>query len=573
MAVLVINLNKEETEKVEMPLRGLDLAIRLYHEYENEQPVVITAPGPDALRFQGSAFFSFVFTSPITGNMVMEASSFPPGYSIYRLGYEAVVITGRARKLQSLYLGADGAEFTLAEHLRGKSADAASDAVKRNLGDTVMAIGRGGENGVLFASLQCGGHEIASKGLGCLFGWKNLKSIAMPGFSRKDSIANGKAERRALRNHEKSRISKALRKEGGGRFVDSALRLGWLPVKNYSKRFDPRAYALDGRAVIDKYGVYPESCQDCFFSCARRTRDNAILPSWTECMMLGSNLGFFSIESVRRLSDAVREEGLGIADTGALLSYLSTLPGTDYTLPVLNGKDIDEYIRIIHLIGENRGLGEKLSQGLKAFPGAVATSDHLPLLTDLRGDNAGAVLCLLGISSPLPVSWLLPKKPLGNKAAAIMALYETAYRFALISEGYSPMGVISEWWGRLPSSIFRFPFLLRIAAMLFSAYGLKGRDLFQHGLMLAESFSGGEGRVPDFFILEPESAYSDRSTVQPLRLLECYEREKRIALRVLKSRREKRNTPSSDNAAAVGPDDERGLDGDPGLQNTTPFSS
>ena len=190
-----------------------------------------------------------------------------------------------------------------------------------NITDIVMAIGRAGENGVLYASLQCAGRELASKGLGCLFGWKNLKAITLPGFSRKDSVCNGKLERKVIKAHERSRISKTLRKEGGGRFIDSALQLGWLPVRNYSDRFDPRAYALDGRSVLDKYGMYPDSCQDCYFSCTRRTKENEILPSWEECTMLGSNLGFFSLESVRILSDAVREEGLGIADTGALLSF------------------------------------------------------------------------------------------------------------------------------------------------------------------------------------------------------------------------------------------------------------
>ena len=573
MAVLVIHLDKEETEKRKEDLRGLELAIRLYKEYEAEQPVVITSPKGEAVRFQGSAFFSLVFKSPLTGGMMIASSALAPGYSIYRLGYEAIVIVGRARKLQSISINAEGAEFNHAEMLRGKSSIETESAVKKNITDIVMAIGRAGENGVLYASLQCAGRELASKGLGCLLGWKNLKAITLPGFSRKDSVCNGKLERKVIKAHERSRISKTLRKEGGGRFVDSALQLGWLPVRNYSDRFDPRAYALDGRSILDKYGMYPDSCQDCYFSCTRRTKENEILPSWEECTMLGSNLGFFSLESVRILSDAVREEGLGIADTGALLSYLATLPGTDYTLPVLNGRGIDEYVRIIHLIGENRGLGEKLAHGLKSFPDAIETALHLPILTDLRGDKAGAILCLLNIPASLPVSWLLPKKPLSDRAAAVMALYETAYRFALIDEGYSPMGMIPQWWGRFPSFIYNFPFILRIVAMLFTSFGLKGRDIFRHGLSLAESFATAGGSVPDIFMLEPVTAYGDNATVSPVKLMEYYQKEKRIALRVLKSRSEKRKRPSSDNAAAVGPDEERGLDGDPGLQNTTPSSS
>ena len=71
MAVLVIHLDKEETEKRKEDLRGLELAIRLYKEYEAEQPVVITSPKGEAVRFQGSAFFSLVFKSPLTGGMMI----------------------------------------------------------------------------------------------------------------------------------------------------------------------------------------------------------------------------------------------------------------------------------------------------------------------------------------------------------------------------------------------------------------------------------------------------------------------------------------------------------------------
>ena len=282
--------------------------------------------------------------------------------------------------------------------------------------------------------------------------------------------------------------------------------------------------------------------------------------------MLGSNLGFFSLESVRILADAVHEEGLGAADTGALLAYLATLPGTDYTLPVLKGKGIGEYVRIIHLIGENRGLGEKLSQGLYSFPGAVMTGNHLPLLTDLRGDRAGAVLAMLGLPAELPASWLLPRRPLSDRAGAVMALYEAAYRYALVSDGYSPMGTLSEWWGRIPRFVFKVPFLLRIAAVMMRAYGLDARLLIENGMRYMERLSSGPFRLPERFTMEAESDYGDGATIQYTRLMECYEREKVIARRIVKSRREKRRRPSSERSAAVGPSDDLGRDGDPGLQ-------
>ena len=570
MAVLVIHLDKEEAERRECTLCGLELALSLYHEYEELSPIVISSPTPEAVLVPGCACFSMVFRSPITERIAVASSAFAPGYSLRRLGYDAVVIVGRARRLQLISINADGAERIAAEQYRGSTSEEFERLARRNVADAFLSIGRAGENGVLFASVQSGGREAAAQGLGCLFGWKNLKGIMLPGFTRKDEMhQSGSLGRRVRRRQEKSAIARRFRKEGDALFIDAGLSLGWLPVSYYSERFDPRAEFLDGLAIADGYGVYPEACQDCGFACGRRTRDNRILPSWEEAAMLGSNLGFFSIESVRRIADAVREEGLGAADTGALLAYLATLPGTDYTLPVLKGRGVEEHVRVIHLIGVARGVGERLSEGLKGFPDAIQMGNHLPILTDLRGDRAGAVLAVLGLPVKLPAAWLLPRKPLSYASGAIMALYETAYRYALVSEGYVPMGTLAQWWGRLPRFIFRVPFLLRIAALLFRAYGQKGTDLYRKGLRIIDELAG-RYPLPEHFQMEPLSSYGDGATTSAERAYGAYAHEKRIAEIVLKSRREKRKTPSSDSNAAVGPSEDRGLEGDPGLQNTTP---
>ncbi len=574
MSVLIIRLDREETERRDPNgLCGLDLAIALYREFEAEQPIVLAAPSQRAVGFHGCAFFTMVFRSPVTEGMTVAASGLAPGYSMFRLGYEAIVILSRSRRFQYISITADGAERMNAEAYRGDASYEFERKARKNITDVFLSIGRAGENGVLFASLQSGGREAAASGLGCLLGWKNIKGLMFPGFPRKDDIRSGRAERRVRRRLERSRISRTLRREGGSSFIDAFLRVGSLPIMYYTKRFDPRAFFLDGRAVIDRYGVYPEACQECFFACGRRTKDNAILPTWEESAMLGSNLGFFSIESVRKLSDAVREEGLGASDTGALLAYLGSLPGSDYRLPVLRGKSVDEYARIIHMIGEGRALGEPLSKGLKAFPEAYQMWNHQPILTDLRADKAGAVMAMLGLSSQLPAAWYLPAHPLSHESGAIMAFYETAYRYALVSMGYSPMGTVSEWWGSIPRIVFRIPFLLRIAALSFRAYGLKGRDILKSGIDIIESLTDGWHTIPEHFTMDPESECGDGETVSPQRAAECYEREKAIALRILKSRREKRAIPSSDSSAAVGPSEDLGRDGDPGLQDMIPPAS
>ena len=551
MAILLADLDKDSYSRVEGPgLTGIELGISLYREYEASSPIVLVSPSEESLRFSGSAVFSIIFHSPITDRMALTISSLPPGLSLRCLGYDAMVINGACESLSWVSVGSDGAERIDASAYTMMTSYSFEENARKNVSDSFLSIGPAAERGIIFSALQSGGREIGGEGLGYLFAKKGIKGISFPSFPRKDFLGNGKAERKARRRLERSRWSKTMRREGGGRFIDAYLRLGAMPVECYSRRFDPRVYFLDGKAFNEKYGVYPESCQDCYFACARRRDDKSPLPTWEETMALGPNLGFFSPEDVAALADETRALGLSSAMVGAMLAAMGR-----------NGRWTRESaIEAIRAIGSG-----ELSATLRDIPGAVMTSSGLPILSDLRGSFPEAIAAAYELPLRIPASVLMPHSPLGVRSSAIMALYESVYSIALVSEGFSPMGVISQWWSRLPSFIYHVPMMLYIASHLFRAYGRKGRDLQERGLLLLDSFSSGPSRLPDAFTLHPESALDDARTLPYSQLIEAYEKEKARLERMVRSRSERRERRSSSKSAAVGPDEERGREGDPGL--------
>ena len=83
--------------------------------------------------------------------------------------------------------------------------------------------------------------------------------------------------------------------------------------------------------------------------------------------------------------------------------------------------------------------------------------------------------------------------------------------------------------------------------------------------MLLDIFSSGPSRLPDAFTLHPESAIDDARTVPYTQLVEAYEKEKERLEKMVRSRRERRDKRSSSRSAAVGPEEDRGREGDPGL--------
>ena len=551
MSILLADLDKDSYARVEgLGLTGIELGISLYREYQATAPIVITSPSEESLRFSGSAVFCIIYRSPVSGRMALTISSLAPGLSLRCLGYDALVLNGAFSRLSWMSLGSDGAERSDASGYEDMTSYAFEESVRKSIGDIFLSIGPAASHGVMFSALQSGGREIAGEGLGYLFWKKNIKGISFPSFPRKDFLGNGKAERKARRRLERSRWSKKMRREGGGRFIDSYLRLGAMPIECYSRRFDPRAYFLDGKAFNERYGMYPESCQDCYFACARRRDDNSMLPTWEETMALGPNLGFFSPEDVSVLADEVRQLGLSSAMVGAMLAAMGR-----------NGRWTRESaIEAIRAMGDG-----KLSVTLHDIPGAVMTASGLPILSDLRGSFPEAIAAAYELPLRIPASVLMPHMPLGVRSSAIMALYETVYSLALVSEGFSPMGVISQWWSRIPSFVYRIPLLLYIASHLFRAYGRKGRDLQEKGLMLLNSFSLGPSRLPDAFTMHPESALDDGRTVPYTQLVEAYGKEKERLERMVRSRRERMDKHSSSKSAAVGPKEDRGREGDPGL--------
>ena len=147
-----------------------------------------------------------------------------------------------------------------------------------------------------------------------------------------------------------------------------------------------------------------------------------------------------------------------------------------------------------------------------------------------------------------------------------MALYEAIYRYALVSEGYSPLVALVSWWGYFPSFLYRFPLILRIASLLFRAYGMSNAELLCKGFDIFSTLISEPSRLPDRFSSDPESAYRDGRTVEYTKLIDSYECEKAIVRRIVKSRRDRIERQSGKNRTHVGPDDERGREGDPGLE-------
>lgn len=196
----IVNLSTGKTETVEPPdefyrkfLGGYGLGAAVITE---RQKAGIDPLGPEShlgfcaglLSGAGPFFagrFMVVGKSPLTGGWGDANSGGFLSTEIKRAGYDAVFITGAAKKPVWVLVTDEGIEIRDAAFLWGKDGLETEDAIRQELGDKkvqVACIGPSGEKRSLISGIvHDGGRMAARSGLGAVMGGKNLKALAVRG--------------------------------------------------------------------------------------------------------------------------------------------------------------------------------------------------------------------------------------------------------------------------------------------------------------------------------------------------------------------------------------------------------
>ena len=543
MDLLVIDLKNTEVERIPSPssLEGLEEGISLHRKYGKES-LVITSPSSVSMETSSINCWTVVWDSPLLGHETFALFNTYHGYSLYRLGIKAMVILGRSDRMKYIALSSASIEILPSENLRGTESLYFEEIALSSHSDLSLSTGPAGDSGVKFASVQSGGKNMPGIDLGHIFFLHNLKGIVFPGFpDRKAGEGNI-----PQRNAEKGEYFKSIRSYGGYSFVSKASSLGWLPVRGWQDRTDPRSGSIDGCAMAERYGNYPESCSDCILACDRRRKDGHILPKWREMMTLGTNLGFFDPDNIDSIVSEVRKYGLDASVTGSMLAYILSDEErmAEYGL---KDRSVPEIVALISRIAS----GCILYNGLSDLPGCIQCQDHLPIDFDLRGASAMALSYSSLLGFFLPSTLLFPKRRPKEDAAATIAFYEVIHYLALSSLGHPPMCSDLGYWSKVPEAAFQSRLLARFYSRRFHAFGHSSLELLEKGMEIYRILGVEWTPLPSHFLLDSDSAGG--SDTVPLKRLQDYWDEEKLRLEImLRSRREKRVKHSAERSAKDG---------------------
>jgi aldehyde:ferredoxin oxidoreductase len=171
----------------------------------------ITGPltGTDATW--GNRYTVMVGRSPLSGGTGDANSGGDFGPYLKFAGYDAVFVTGAAKKPTYLFIKDGKAELKDASKIWGKDCDETEDALQEELGKDVRiaCIGPAGEKLALIAAIiNNRGRAAARSGVGAVMGSKKLKAVVVSGTA-KIPVAKP-VEAKALRKEAMASFNKGM---------------------------------------------------------------------------------------------------------------------------------------------------------------------------------------------------------------------------------------------------------------------------------------------------------------------------------------------------------------------------
>jgi len=407
--VLTVDLSTKSSHRFDLDdatftrvLGGVGLAVELIYDYLVRNDLFAIDPlGPEnPLVFAAGPFSStpvpaankhaIATISPLTGLLNEGLSSSHWSAVLRRCGLAALIVTGVADRWTLLVVEGDRVRFEEADSLLGYSAREVTKLVRDRLVDRtarVCSIGRAGEDGVRYASVENDGRQAGRGGTGAVFGAKRLKAIALRG--RGDvALANPAATAElaaALRERAIGPATAKYRVLGTGANMRVLERMGQLPTRNFTGATFAGVERVTPEYAREHRGDYLElraGCAGCPVQCehmyVRKDRDrrSAGASEYESVWAFGPNCGIDSLDAVLDAIALCDREGLDTISTGGSIAFAmecvarGLIDESVFGTPLRFG-NADVLVPAIEAIVAGRGFGATLALGVRAAAAAV----------------------------------------------------------------------------------------------------------------------------------------------------------------------------------------------------------
>ncbi len=364
--------------------RRLSLELRRDVDPLSPENLLLIGVGPlTGTLLTGSAYFTISGKSPLTGILGDSAAGGHFGPELKEAGYDQIIFTGRAEGPSYLLIVDDHVEIRDASHLWGRDIWETTSAIRKELGDNaaqIAAIGPAGENLVKFATVACNNSRMCGRtGMGCLFGSKHLKAIAVRG-TRPVAVADPMAYQEQCRAIDQKIVAHPefeARKTMGTTMLMTALnRLGILPTNHFQKGVCDYVDRVSGERLARDFKVKNKSCFNCNVHCSRYYISGDVEsegPEFETLCTYSSRLGNDDLEFALKMNAFLNRMGMDSVSSGETIGWAmeciqrglltkDDLDGLDLTWG--NRKAIE---KILHMTAAREGIGDAFAEGTRSL--------------------------------------------------------------------------------------------------------------------------------------------------------------------------------------------------------------
>jgi aldehyde:ferredoxin oxidoreductase len=396
--------------------RGLN-SWRLHDELNREadplspENMLLIGIGPlTGTLFSTSAYMTISGKSPLTGILGDSAAGGHFGPELKQAGIDQIVITGRSPKPCFLDIADGQVNIRDASSLWGLDIFQTTAALRNALRDNrvqVAAIGPAGENLVKYATVACNNSRMCGRtGMGCLFGSKRLKAVAVRG-TRPVSVADPdrflelceEFDRRIMAHPEYDR-----RKALGSTLLMKALNgLGILPTDHFQRGIAEYVDGVSGERLAEIYKVKNKSCFNCNIHCSRyyvTEDDESEGPEFETLCSYSSRIGNDDLRFALKMASYLNRMGVDSLSSGETIGWAmecvqrglltkEDLGGLDFTWG--NRETIG---KIVPMIVHREGIGDAFAEGTRSLAhrfgrGTQEYAFHVKGLDMICGDPRG----------------------------------------------------------------------------------------------------------------------------------------------------------------------------------------
>jgi aldehyde:ferredoxin oxidoreductase len=337
-------------------------------------------------KVPGSSKFVVVTKSPLTGGWCDSYSSGRFPGEIKKLGYDGMVIRGKANAPCYLRIDNQGVRIKEAKWIWGKDSLETDRLIKEAEKEPlagVSSIGPAGEKLCRFACINSELYRQAGRGgVGAVMGSKNLKAIVIKGkghVEQHDRNRLVELNQSSFQRSRQSRVAQARMKYGTPLTLNITHGGGILPTKNFQfGTWDAALGKIDSEAVHARM-TSRKGCLSCITPCSLICRvsegsGKGILiegPEYETLAMFGSNQLIHSLDHVLQANLLCDKLGVDTISAGNIIGFMmecferGLISSRDTGGFELRFGDSAASLKAIEMMACREGFGDLLAEGVR----------------------------------------------------------------------------------------------------------------------------------------------------------------------------------------------------------------